>query len=143
MNSFIKGIIVLILVTVFVFCIHDTLAEAPIKEIVVDECQEKQTIEKQVLCYLERSMVDSKGKEIIYNVLKGETHFRNIQSEILLPNGEREDSHGVCQIHLPSHPQVSIEQTYDIEFCIDFIVKKYNNDQLNLWSVYKKLYENK
>lgn len=97
--------IVSILVAVAVFCIHDTQAEAPI--ILREECEMKETNEDKAMCYLDKSEVDEKGKKIITNVLRGESSFQNIQSQIKKTDGTYEDSHGIAQIHLPSHPSVS------------------------------------
>lgn len=49
-----------------------------------------------------------------------ECQNRNIQSNIV-KNGIRENSWGLSQIHIPSHPQVSIEQALDPEFAIKFM----------------------
>lgn len=49
-----------------------------------------------------------------------ESGFYNIQSNIV-KNGIREDSWGIAQIHLPSHPNVTKEQALDPEFAIKFM----------------------
>lgn len=139
MNSFIKVAVVLILTNMSVFCIHGVNAEAPVK--VVEDCWKKETAQEKVSCFLSRSDLKDEGKQIIYNVIKAESGFRNIQSEIIT-NGVREDSHGVCQIHLPSH-NITKEQAYNIEFCVNFMTDKYKEGKMNIWTEYRKLYENK
>jgi hypothetical protein len=49
-----------------------------------------------------------------------ESGYKIIQSNVV-KNGVREDSWGLAQIHLPSHPTVSKEQTLDPEFAIKFM----------------------
>lgn len=49
-----------------------------------------------------------------------ESGYKNIQSNVV-KNGVREDSWGVVQIHLPSHPQITREQALDIEFSVKFM----------------------
>lgn len=61
--------------------------------------------------------ISEKDIETILRVLKCESNFRSIQSEII-KNGVREPSFGIAQIHLPSHPDVTEEQALDEEFSI-------------------------
>lgn len=46
-----------------------------------------------------------------------------IQSYHHHANGKREESYGLSQIHLPSHPYVTKEQALDPEFSIEFMAK--------------------
>lgn len=39
------------------------------------------------------------------------------------PEGTREKSWGLVQIHLPDHPNVTLEQATDAEYSIEFIAK--------------------
>ena len=66
---------------------------------------------------LKQYNISEKDIEKILEVIKCESNFRNIQSEII-KNGVREPSFGIAQIHLPSHPDVSMEQALDEEFSI-------------------------
>ena len=50
-----------------------------------------------------------------------ESGFYNIQSRVINKQGEQEDSWGISQIHLPSHPKVTQEQALDPEFSINFM----------------------
>jgi hypothetical protein len=49
-----------------------------------------------------------------------ESGYKNIQSNVV-KNGIREDSWGLSQIHLPSHPTVTKEQALDPNFAIKFM----------------------
>ncbi len=50
--------------------------------------------------------------------------------------GEREKSFGYCQIHLPSHPDVTYEQAIDPEFCAEFMAKKFSENRQSEWMCY-------
>lgn len=62
------------------------------------------------------------------------------QSDIINSKGERENSWGLSQIHLPSHPHISREQAQDPEFSIEFMAKAFSKGQQTKWSCYKKLF---
>lgn len=55
-----------------------------------------------------------------------ESRFYNIQSNIVR-RGVREESYGIAQIHLPSHPSISKEQALDPEFAISFMSEYWNS----------------
>lgn len=61
-----------------------------------------------------------------------------IQSYVV-KNGVREDSWGLAQIHLPSHPDITKEQAKDPEFAIEFMAKNFADGKQNMWSCYKIL----
>jgi hypothetical protein len=53
--------------------------------------------------------------------------------------GDREESHGLVQIHLPAHPSISKEQATDPEFATDFLAKGLANGKATWWSCYKQV----
>lgn len=55
-------------------------------------------------------------------------------------NGVREDSWGLSQIHLPSHPNVSLEQATDPEFSVEFLAKHLSQGQGKMWTCYRQIY---
>lgn len=59
-----------------------------------------------------------------------------LQSRIINSKGEREDSWGLSQIHLPSHPTITKEQAQDPDFAINFMAQHLGRDVT--WSCYKK-----
>lgn len=64
------------------------------------------------------------------------------QSEHLDPTGPngREDSWGLVQIHLPSHPTITREQAIDPDFAIDFMAKHFAKGEAvrdQMWTCYK------
>lgn len=48
--------------------------------------------------------------------------------------GDREDSWGPAQIHLPDHPHITREQASDPHFALDFMAKAHSEGQGGKWS---------
>jgi hypothetical protein len=67
-----------------------------------------------------------------------ECHYRNVQSNIIDRRGHREESFGLSQIHLPSHPNVTKAQALDIEFAIRFMSDHWENTK---WYGYSRLHD--
>lgn len=55
-------------------------------------------------------------------------------------NGVRENSWGLAQIHLDSHPTVTKKQAIDPKFAIDFMAKHFANGDKWMWTCWKILY---
>lgn len=53
--------------------------------------------------------------------------------------GDREQSFGLVQIHLPVHPNITKEQAIDPEFAVDFLAKNLSAGRGGMWSCYKTL----
>lgn len=60
-----------------------------------------------------------------------------IQSYHRRPDGTREQSFGLVQIHLPDWPEVTRDQAIDPKFAIDFLASHLAEGQGNLWSCYR------
>lgn len=73
----------------------------------------------------------------IRRTIECESHFNNIQSNVV-KNGVREESYGVAQIHLPSHPHITKEQALDISFAIEFMAQELKNGRDWKWYGYNK-----
>lgn len=54
-------------------------------------------------------------------------------------NGEREESYGLVQIHLPSHPHVTLEEAQDPKFAIEFLAKHLAQGQGKLWTCFRMI----
>lgn len=78
-------------------------------------------------------------KTQIIETIRCESRFKNVQSDIVSKD-VREDSWGIVQIHLPSHQNVSKQQALDPEFAVAFISKAFEQNQMSMWSCYRKLY---
>lgn len=54
-----------------------------------------------------------------------------------MKKGDREQSYGLVQIHLPSHPSITYEQAIDIDFSLEFLIKNLSEGRGDMWSCYK------
>lgn len=52
--------------------------------------------------------------------------------------GQREQSYGLVQIHLPAHPNITKAQAIDPEFAIDFLAKNLSKGKGAMWTCYPK-----
>ncbi len=60
----------------------------------------------------------------------------------LCPNkkdGGRELSFGLVQIHLPDHPEVTLEQATDAQFSVDFLIQALKEGRGNQWTSYRSI----
>lgn len=54
-------------------------------------------------------------------------------------SGQREESYGLVQIHLPAHPHITKEQALDPEFALDFLARNLAVGRENMWSCAKQI----
>lgn len=54
--------------------------------------------------------------------------------------GDHGESFGIAQIHLPDHPNITIDQALDADFSIDFIAREFSIGHAWKWSCWKILY---
>ena len=73
--------------------------------------------------------------------IKGESQLKNVQSNCVDEYGKREDSWGLVQIHLPSHPEISKEQALQPRFAVEFMAKQFSKGKASQWSYYRKVYQ--
>lgn len=62
-----------------------------------------------------------------------------LQSRIIQKDGTREESYGLVQIHLPSHPTITKGQATDPEFSIRFLAQNLSIGNGNMWTCYRTL----
>lgn len=53
--------------------------------------------------------------------------------------GQREQSFGLVQIHLPAHPHITRQQAESPEFAVEFLAKSIADGQLGKWSCARQL----
>lgn len=63
----------------------------------------------------------------------------DIQSGIRDSSGQLEDSWGIVQIHLPSHPTITKEQATNPDFAIAFLVEQVNLGHEDMWTCARKI----
>lgn len=66
----------------------------------------------------------------------------DIQSWHRYPDGSREQSFGLAQIHLPDHPQVSYEEAIDPLYAITFMAQHFGENNGRIWTCHRKLFGN-
>jgi soluble lytic murein transglycosylase-like protein len=96
----------------------------------VIECVGVECIKERVDYYAELYGV---SKEVMHHIVKCESSYN--------PNalGDYGHSRGLVQIHSPSHPHLSYEQAYDIEFSLDFLAKNLSEGKGRMWTCYRML----
>ncbi len=60
----------------------------------------------------------------------------DIQSFSRYPDGTREKSFGLAQIHLPAHPNITREQAIDPDFALRFMATEFKKGKKGAWSCY-------
>lgn len=63
-------------------------------------------------------------------------HYKKDRPKQGLVTGQREQSFGLVQIHLPDHPSISYEQATDPNFSIEFLARELSFDRGRQWSCY-------
>mgnify|MGYP001575504153 CR=1 FL=1 len=113
----------------------DTIPQVEVKQTLNNElgtAYSEQQIKNLVDEYAIKYGVD--GNKMM-EVIKCESMYKNVQSNHYY-KGVREDSWGIAQIHLPSHPNVSKQQALDPLFSINFMAEKFSRGWFK-WSCYR------
>lgn len=107
---------------------------------VIVEVPQPPTIDQLVDAAIARH--PSVSREQLYGTLYAESHFENVQSDVIAADGAREESYGVCQINLPSHPEVSKDEAMDPAFCIEWTAAQFAAGNASMWTEWRLLYGN-
>lgn len=84
--------------------------------------------------------------EEMHETIYCESKYQNVQSNVFystdypvwgVKEGDQELSFGACQIHLPSHPNITKEQAEDPKFCIEFMAKEFAKGNAWKWACHK------
>lgn len=102
--------------------------------------ERKSAVKILVLHYADKYKVNP---EVMMNVLTCENDQFDPDLQSYHPansfNG-RELSFGLAQLHLPSHPEISIEQATDPDFSIEYMASEMSKGRASQWSCYKQIY---
>lgn len=112
------------------------IAEDKVSGKLLNQIFTKNELVQKVYNYAEVYKVNPKTMIKIINCENREWDTK-LQSRIKNNKGQREDSWGLSQIHLPSHP-VSKEQATDPDFALDFMAKNLSKGKGNMWTCFKK-----
>lgn len=78
--------------------------------------------------------------KMMYDTVKCESNFVvDTQSFSINSKGIRENSWGLAQIHLPSHPTISRQQAINPDFALNFIAYHFSKEHYSMWSCMKLL----
>lgn len=71
--------------------------------------------------------------------------FQNIQSQIPNSNGPngKENSWGVCQIHLDSHPTITMTQALSPAWCLSWSANEFKEGRAYQWTGWRLLQQGK
>lgn len=94
-------------------------------EVVTNKTLEESRIEHLINVIYQKAKVYGVNGYQMERTIECESRFQNIQSTAYR-NGVREDSWGIAQIHLPSHPEVSREEALDEMFAIEWMASHFN-----------------
>lgn len=79
--------------------------------------------------------------EVMTKVIACESGFvEDVQSRHITRAGTREESYGLVQINLPSHPSVSYEQAIDPVFAVEFLARNLADGRGGMWTCYNMHY---
>jgi hypothetical protein len=99
-----------------------------------------ETIEDKIARY---ASIYGLNKEHFNKVILCESHASTtIQSQWINSNGERERSFGIAQIHLPDHPDVSLEEALDADFSLNWMANEWSIGKARQWTCWRNLYGN-
>lgn len=98
---------------------------------------EREELEALVDTYAEMYGVSA---DQMKNVIACESSWNTTIQSLHTNSGGREQSFGLVQIHLPSHPSVTYEQAIDPVFAIEFMARAYSEGKQWQWTCHRKLY---
>ena len=91
----------------------------------------------------EKGLTKAKAREMV-ETIRCESEFDpGVQSRHIRKDGTREKSYGLSQIHIPSWPEVKIEQAKDPIFAVTFMAKRFKEGKEDRWTCHRKLYGSK
>ena len=119
----------------------ELIAEDVVPEEIRITMYSKDELVKKVYQYAETYKVNPKTIVAVISCENREWD-KDLQSRIINKKGEREKSYGLSQIHLPSHPHISLEQATSPDFAIEFLAKNLSKGKGNMWTCYRNLKSN-
>lgn len=126
-----------------VYVSHQPAVQVTYEEIKLPETKPEKTIKKEEVdvFYWLRKYSEEYGVSYdeMYNTMKCESGFQNIQSRIV-QNGIQEDSWGVSQINLPHNPTITKAQALDVEFSVKFMAEQFSKGNKRAWTCWRQLY---
>ena len=104
-------------------------------QIQVIQVIEEKSVDELISFYSKKYSVSEK---VMIDIIQCESKFIvDVQSFHINKDGEQEDSWGLSQIHLPSHPNITKEQAIDPEFAIEFLAKNLSLENAWMWTCWR------
>ena len=91
------------------------------------------TLEEKIEVYADKYGVSAYQ---MGRIIQCESGGKSVQSAIVTKSGEKEDSWGIVQIHLPSHPNITKEQAMNTDFALDFLAQNLGGGRVSMWHGY-------
>lgn len=80
--------------------------------------------------------IDCETAGTFYPAIQSKVKYKFSDKKRGIVKGTYEESYGLAQIHLPDHPDITLEQTNDIDFSINYMASNLVRGK-NLWSCIK------
>jgi len=118
-----------------IFTVQNIQAE----EVITDEDILEARIARLVNIIYQKAKIYGVSGYQMERTVECESRFNNVQSSAKDPSGPngREDSWGIAQIHLPSHPYIGREDAMTEEFAIEWMAKNFNSPHVT-WYAYNR-----
>ena len=106
-------------------------AEAPTEKIVEKTEWTVEEVKSMVDYYADKYSV---SRNTMHKVVNCESSY-NYKAV-----GDGGKSFGLSQIHKPSHPSITYEESTNPDFALDFMASNISNGKGNMWTCYRKLH---
>lgn len=133
----IKKLISIVCVAVFLFPHGITSQGVNAEDIPLRPISQREELEQLVDTY---AVLYNVSAEQMKTVINCESGWNTTIQSLHTNSGGQEQSFGLVQIHLPSHPSVTYEQATDPIFAIEFMARAYSEGKEEMWSCYRKIY---
>lgn len=141
--------LVLVIMATFSLNPVNLVAEDVVETIEKTPCMvqesDRECVERLVGIYAKKYKVSAGS---MMNTLENENHTFDFDRQSGLkykkgnrwkqPAGSREQSFGIAQIHLPDHPNVTMEEATDPEFAVEFMAQNFAKGKQSMWMGYEK-----
>lgn len=99
--------------------------QTPVEKAIRDIPHESETTTEVIEYIYAQAPQHDINPDTLAHTIYCESMFYNIQSGIV-HEGVREPSYGLAQIHLPSHPKVTVEQALNPYFAVDWMMEHWD-----------------
>lgn len=80
-------------------------------------------------------LIRCENRDLVFNQ-QSLLHYSRDHKEWGVSAGDQEQSYGLAQIHLPSHPEISYNEAIDPVYAVEFIASQLAKGRGSQWSCY-------